>query len=194
MREHALHLYPDDARLATTVAVFLAPAFAEGQAILTIGTRAHVAAIEQRLRTEGHDVDGARRRGQYLSLDAERLIPRLLRDGLPTAETFDEVVGRHVTRLAGNHGGVRAFGETAALLWRDGKRAAGLRLEDLWNDSLGDLPLALVCGYAERVLDGKEIGRIAKLHTHRIEREDVEFGLQQIRPEVAHQAVDGAAG
>ncbi len=185
VKEHALHVFRDDAGLATTVATFLAPAFSDRQAVLAIGTRAHVAAIEQRLRTEGRDVDAARRRGQYVSMDAEQMIPRLLRNGLPTQETLDAAVGVHVSRLAREHGGVRAFGELMSLLWRDGKRAAALRLEDLWNDSLGDLPLALVCGYAERALDGKEIDRIAKLHTHQIEREDVALDLHQISPEVA---------
>lgn len=183
IREHALHLYRDDARLATTVALFLAPAFAERQAILTIGTRAHVAAIEQRLRTDGHDVDGARWRGQYQSLDAEHLIPRLLRDGLPTAETFDEVVGRHITRLAGQHGGVRAFGETVALLWRDGKRAAGLRLEDLWNDALARHPLALVCGYPERDLGDQHRRRICDSHTGEIHHDDPETVRRRPMPE-----------
>lgn len=185
MREHALHLYRDDARLATTVAIFLAPAFAEGQAILTIGTRAHVASIEQRLRTDGHDVDRARWRGQYLSLDAEQLIPRLLLDGLPTAETFDEVVGRHVTRLAGHHGGVRAFGEIVSLLWRDGRRAAGLRLEDLWNDALGLHSLALVCGYPERTLDDGHRRRIGERHTREIQHDDPETARRRAMPEAA---------
>ncbi|HEU5288436.1 MAG TPA: MEDS domain-containing protein [Candidatus Limnocylindria bacterium] len=185
IREHALHLYRDDAELATTVAEFLAPAFAEAQAILTIGTRAHVASIEQRLRTEGHDVDRARWRGQYQSLDAAHVIPRLLRDGLPTAETFGEVVGGHVTRLAADHGGVRAFGEIVALLWRDGKHAAALRLEDLWNDSLGRHPLALVCGYPERDLGDEHRRRIGDRHTSEIQHDAPETARRRAMPEAA---------
>ncbi len=149
---HALHVYPDDTALSTTVAAFLAPAFADGHAILSIGTRPHIAAIEQRLRTDGCDVDGARARGQYLTLDAESAVALLLRDGLPTKETFDSVVGTHLQRLAADHGNVRAFGEIVNLLWRDGKRAAALRLEELWNDALGYHPLSLICGYAERTI------------------------------------------
>lgn len=149
---HALHVYSDDTALATTVAGFLAPAFADGHAILSIGTRPHIAAIEQRLRTDGHDVDAARARGQYLTLDAERAVALLLHDGLPTKETFDRVVGAHLDRLVADHGKVRAFGEIVNVLWRDGKRAAALRLEELWNDALGYHPLSLICGYAERTI------------------------------------------
>lgn len=168
-RDHALHLYDDDTALATTVATFLGPGFAADDAIIAIGTRAHVAAIEQRLRSDGRDVDEAVRTGRYVSLDARPVIARLLRNGLPTTETFADVVGRHIERLAVEHGNVRAFGEIVSLLWQDGKRTAALRLEDLWNDALGYHPLTLVCGYATRVV-GAESGaaakRIAAAHTH----------------------------
>lgn len=167
---HALHVYQDDTTLSTTVAAFLAPAFAEGHAVLSIGTRPHIAAIEQRLRTDGHDIDGARRRGQYLTLDAEGAVSLLLSDGLPTSETFDRVVGGHLARLAAEHGQVRAFGEIVNLLWRDGKRAAALRLEELWNEALGRHPLALVCGYSERVVLDTHVAdpleAITGVHTH----------------------------
>lgn len=167
--QHALHLYDDDAKLAATVAAFLAPAFNDGDAILSIGTRAHVAAIEQRLRTGGHDVDRARQTGRYVSMDAERIISRLLRNGLPTRETFADVVGQHVERLTERHGSVRAYGEIVSILWRDGKSQAALHLEDLWNEALGYHPLALLCGYATRTV-GDEASpaarRIATAHTN----------------------------
>ena len=148
--DHACHFYDDDAELSGTVAAFFGPAFVNSDALIAIGTRAHMAAIEQRLRTDGHDVDGARLRGQYVSLDVDRVLPRLLRNGLPNEETFRDVVGVHVQRLADAHGNVRAFGEIVNVLWRQGKRAAALRLEDLWNEALGHHPLTLLCGYATR--------------------------------------------
>ncbi len=168
MDEHACHFYADDTTLATTVASFLGPAFVDGDAIIAIGTRAHVAAIEQRLRSDGRDVDAARDEGRYVSMDAERIIARLLRNGLPTRETFADVVGRHIDQLSKRHGNVRAFGEIVSLLWRDGKRQAALRLEDLWNDSFGYHPLSLVCGYATRVVgdeDAPSVRQIMSAHS-----------------------------
>ncbi|HEY6960036.1 MAG TPA: MEDS domain-containing protein [Candidatus Limnocylindria bacterium] len=173
-RDHALHLYDDDTTLATTVATFLAPGFARDDAIVSIGTRAHVAAIEQRLRSEGVRVDDAVLSGRYVSMDAERVIARLLRNGLPTRETFADVVGHRIEQLASRHGSVRAFGEIVSLLWRDGKQTAALRLEDLWNEALGYQPLSLVCGYATRTVGTEAapaVQRIAKAHT-RIIRPD----------------------
>lgn len=173
-RDHALHLYHDDTALATTVASFLGPGFVGRDAIISIGTRAHVAAIEQRLRSDGRDVDAALAVGRYVSMDAEAVIPRLLRNGLPTRDTFADVLGRQIERLAQEHGSVRAFGEIVSLLWRDGKRTAAMRLEDLWNEALGYQPLALVCGYAARTVGAEgdaSVDRIAKTHT-RIIRTD----------------------
>ena len=162
MREHALHVYRDDARLATTVATFISPAFRGGQGILTAATPAHIAAIEQRLRTDGHDVDAARLAGRYVAMDVETIIPRLLRDGLPTAASFDELIGSPLSRLARDHGCVRAFGEIVSVLWRDGKRAAALRLEELWSASVE--PVALLCGYRERVFGGQLPEAVRRAH------------------------------
>jgi len=161
--EHALHLYEEEVTLTTTVASFLAPAFESEQAIIAIATRQHLAAVEQRLRTIGHDVDGTRRSGRYLALDAERLLPRLMHNGLPSAETFKTVVGAQVAQLGGRYGAVRAFGELVQLLWRDGKSTAALHLEDLWNDLLGYAPLSLICGYRVRTIGGHEGPRVDEI-------------------------------
>jgi len=148
--DHALHFYAEDARLATTVAAFLAPAFSGEDAVIAIGTRAHLSAIEQRLRSDGHAVDAVRKTGRYVTMDVERIIPALLRNGLPTQETFDAAVGAHVAKLAERHGHVRAFGEIVSVLWGRGKQQAAMRLEELWNDALGYHPLSLICGYSLR--------------------------------------------
>ena len=146
--EHACHFYVDENELATNVASFLAPAFTGGQAIVAIGTPPHLAAIERRLGSVGHDIDGARTRGQYVPLDAGWALSQLMVNGSPTTERFDTVIGTHLERLSRAHGGVRAFGEIVNLLWRDGKHQAALQLEDIWNEALGYHPLALVCGYS----------------------------------------------
>jgi DcmR-like sensory protein len=161
--EHALHLYEDEVTLTTTVASFLAPAFEGEQAIIAIATRPHLASVEQRLRTIGHDVDDARRSGRYVAIDAERVLTRLMHNGLPSATAFNDVVGAQVAQLGGRYGAVRAFGELVQLLWRDGKSAAALNLEDLWIDLLGYTPLSLICGYRVRTIGGHEGPRVEEI-------------------------------
>jgi hypothetical protein len=168
--EHPCSFYSDDAVLASTVAMFLAPAFAARQALIAIGTPEHLSAIEERLRSSGHDIDGARASGQYASVDAEWVLQQLTTHGMPTAERFNAVLGPHLKRAVDEYGSVRAFGEIVSLLWRDGKRQAALRLEELWNDALGYHPLALVCGYNVRsfndAADAKGVIGIINSHTN----------------------------
>lgn len=169
VHEHALHLYEEESTLATHVASFLEPAFAGEQAVIAIATYGHLAAIEQRLRATGYDIDAARRSGRYISVDAERLLPQLMHDGLPSAGAFGALIGSPVGALAGRYGEVRAFGELVQLLWRDGKRAAALRLEDLWNELLGQQRLSVICGYRVRTIRGTEgplVEEIVRRHWH----------------------------
>jgi hypothetical protein len=170
--DHPCHFYRSDVTLATTVASFLAPALAERSALIAIGTRAHIAAIEQRLRTDGYDLDEARASRRYVAIDAERIVGHLLRDGMPTSETFDAVIGARLARLASEHGRVRAFGEIVSLLSRDGKHLAALRLEELWHDAMVHQPLALICGYSARAVRDATGGvedRIIAAHTRVID-------------------------
>ena len=147
---HPCHFYSDDNAFATTVASFLAPAFREGQAIVEFGTPTHLAAIEKRLRRDGHDVDAAKARGQYQAFDAQAALEALVVGDLPAQDVFDEVIGSRVASAVREFGGVRAFGEIVSLLWRDGKRQAALRLEEMWNEAIGLHPLVLLCGYNVR--------------------------------------------
>ena len=148
---HPCHFYSDDASLTANVASFFAPAFREGQAIVAFGTPAHLSAIEKRLRADGHDVDAARARGQYLAYDAQATLNGLLRgDLLPSQDRFEEIVSSELEHASREFGAVRAFGEIVSLLWRDGKRQAALRLEEMWNEAIGLYPVALLCGYNVR--------------------------------------------
>jgi hypothetical protein len=147
---HPCHFYSDEAAFASTVAAFLTPAFREGQAIVAFATPAHLEAVEKRLRRDGLDVDGAKARGQYQPNDAQAALEALLVGELPAQERFDALIGSKVERAVHEFGAVRAFGEIVSLLWRDGRRQAALRLEEMWNGAIGLHPLSLLCGYNVR--------------------------------------------
>lgn len=147
---HPCHFYSDDASLTANVAVFFAPAFRERQAMVAFGTPAHLAAIEKRLRADGHDIEAAKANGQYMAFDAQAALDALLRGDLPAQDSFEDVIAARLNSATREFGAVRAFGEIVSLLWRDGKRQAALRLEEMWNEAIGLYPLALLCGYNVR--------------------------------------------
>jgi len=166
---HPCHFYSDDASLTANVSRFLAPAFHEGQAMVAFGTPAHLRAIEKRLVAEGHDVEKARARGQYLPFDARVAMNALIEGELPAQHRFEEIIGAEVSRAVNEFGAVRAFGEIVSLMWRDGKRQAALRLEQMWNEAIGLYPLALLCGYNVRAFtsahDAAGVTGIIAAHT-----------------------------
>jgi hypothetical protein len=43
---------------------------------------------------------------------------------------------------------IRAYGEMVDLLWKDGRSAASIKLEMLWNRLAGTHDFSLLCGYA----------------------------------------------
>ena len=147
---HPCHFYSDDASLTANVSRFFAPAFRDDQAMIAFGTPGHLRAIEKRLAAEGHDVETARARGQYLPFDARTAMDALLEGELPAASRFEEIIANELHRATAEFGAVRAFGEIVSLMWRDGKRQAALRLEGMWNEAIGLYPLALLCGYNVR--------------------------------------------
>ena len=166
---HPCHFYSDDTSLVSNVGTFVAPAFREEHAIVLFGTPAHLAAIEKRLRADKHDLDAARSRGQYQAFDAQAALEALLVGELPAQDRFEEIIGSRVERAVREFGAVRAFGEIVSLLWRDGRRQAALRLEEMWNEAIGLHPLSLLCGYNVRAFtsahDAAGVTGIITAHT-----------------------------
>ena len=71
----------------------------------------------------------------------------------PTQRNFVEVIGSVISRATTSWGGVRAFGEMVAVLWKEGNRDGALELEKFWSD-LGQIySFALFCAYPKEKCD-----------------------------------------
>jgi PAS domain S-box-containing protein len=70
---------------------------------------------------------------------------------------------------------MRAFGEMVAVLWNDGKEAAAIRLEELWEDAIHELPVQLLCAYPIQSMNGQSKSRLFRSvcarHSHVIPSE-----------------------
>ena len=109
-----------------------------------------------------------RDRGRLLTLDADRLLDRFLRDGWPDPELFDLSVGATVRQCVVAGVPVRAFGQMVGILHRRGELAAALQVEKLWDALHLTVDFPLLCAYP--VLDAQDDdevrARVHARHTH----------------------------
>src|ERR1700752_2358554 len=84
-RDHIVQLYQDQQFLNRAVCRFAAGAIANGEGVILVPTIAHWDAFRPRLESEGVDVKAAEKRGQLTVVDADNLLPTLMRDGMADA-------------------------------------------------------------------------------------------------------------
>ena len=101
-------------------------------------------------------------------LDADTTLSSLLVDGEPDRDRFRSVVGTLLSDLCSRHaGGVSVYGEMVGLLWSQGRVAAALRLEELWNELQRELPFSLLCGYRiDGSPDSADLDLIRHVHSY----------------------------
>jgi hypothetical protein len=147
---HAVRFYENKASLCRTVADFLAEGFRAQQPGLVIATPAHTTAVLDELSARDFDVSRLQAVGDLLLLDARDTLATFMADGMPDSAAFKTIVPAIIERLCGERSDrtVRAYGEMVDVLWKDGRTAAAIRLEVLWNQLAMTHAFSLVCGYA----------------------------------------------
>ena len=162
---HAVDLYRDDAGLLTRLTAYVADGLARGETCLVVATGPHLAGLQARLRLVGLDPPHP---GRLLTLDAEEVLGRLLREDWPDPGLFDLAVAE-VVRAAGAP--LRAFGETVGLLQARGLNAAAHQLDKLWDTLQRSLGFPLVCAcplVGEPGQDAELTARVSSWHSHRV--------------------------
>lgn len=145
--EHLVQIYKDEGVFMDTLVDFIGRGLDNGEAAIVIATAAHRTSLEARLRAAGHDLEVARARGDYTSLDAAGTLSRFMVNGWPDDERFAEVIRGLIGDAQRDGRKVRAFGEMVALLWAQGHHGATVRLEHLWSELCESSQLALFCAY-----------------------------------------------
>jgi hypothetical protein len=167
-REHLLHLYEDDSVLLETLTGFVGGGLRGSDAVVIIATRAHLDALEDRLKVSGVELENARAENRYVPFDAEETLAKFMLGRWPDEALFVEFVGDVMDRVRGDGRRVRAFGEMVAILWAQGNKGATLVLEQLWHRICAKSGLSLLCAYPHlSVLEEEAPGQsdIRALHT-----------------------------
>ena len=147
--DHFVQLYKEEENLVEAVSLFAGQGLGRGHAVTLVMTPSHREAVEHSLRAQDFAVQGLQRLGQLALVDAETMLARFMRDGMPDPDLFTEAVGSLVASvgLPGRRPRVRVFGEMVHLLWESGNLPAAVRLEELWSGAVASQSLTLFCAY-----------------------------------------------
>src|SRR5579872_377939 len=168
---HSVHIYENDDSLITRLCAIIATSLRLGDSALVVATATHREQLVSALEQVGIDARVCAGEGRYTMIDAQKLLSTFMRHGMPDSGLFRETIGAVLLdvrrRAEGRNQGLIVFGEMVALLWQDGNKAAALKLEELWNDAMGDITFHLHCAYPrEGFGTGCDIDSVHELHTH----------------------------
>ena len=168
---HAVRFYEDAASLAKMVAGFVAEGLITGQPAILIATPEHRHAINQQLLDMGFSLDQLKNQHNLLVLDASETLATFMVDGMPNAQRFEEVMIPVIDAACNNRTDcvIRAYGEMVDVLWKEGKEAAAIRLEMLWNQLARSRRFSLLCGYSMgSFYKDAAVHDICHQHTHMV--------------------------
>ena len=176
--DHIVQLYQDQDFLNRTVCRFAGAAIANGEGVILVPTLTHWNAFRSRLEAEGVNVEAARERGQLTVVDADELLPRIMRNAMPDSPVFlglaGEVIGQ--ARAGGRYPKVRWWGEMVNVLWERGDAAASMNLEDLFDQLAKNHEIAIFCSFLMDNFNGEVhahmLPRLGTNHSHLIPVED----------------------
>jgi diguanylate cyclase (GGDEF)-like protein len=177
--EHLVQFYENDDYLIEGLANYIGAALAAGDKGIVIATKPHLEALEDNLRQCGllpqaqpdhHAI--------YVPLDAEKLLPLFMVNGMPDETRFTKIIGGILsTAAAGHNGKICVFGEMVALLCgrecnklsSGNKYEAAIQVENCFNKLLKHHRFSLLCGYPiaafPKEVDAQAFHHLCALHS-----------------------------
>jgi DcmR-like sensory protein len=145
---HAVRFYSNSASLCGTVADFVREGLGRRTPAVVIATPAHLAQIVTRL-SRVFDIQTLETDGDLLLLDANEMLSRVMRAGMPDASRFSGLMTPILEHacLGRRTRAIRLYGETVDVLWKTGRTVAAVRLERLWNQLANSRDFSLRCSY-----------------------------------------------
>ena len=176
--DHIVQLYQDRDFLNCAVCRFVGAGLANGEGVLLFSTLTNWNAIRPRLDAEGVDVHAAQQRGQLTVFNADELLSRFMRGGMPDPPTFKGVLGDIIgqAHAGGSYQKLRAWGEMVNVLWERGDVDASMNLEDLFDQLNKIVDIVMFCSFLMDNFNGDVheamLPRLGMNHSHLIPVED----------------------
>jgi len=201
MNHHLVQFYEDDVFLLKGLADFIGGAIESGCKGIAIATGEHLRSLEQMLRLRGLlDDEGKSLGGQYIALQADRMLPLFMEGGMPNEVRFRNAIGGVISRAAEeSKERVYVFGEMVAILCADshcslhstGKHDAAIRVERYFNNLQQHYRFSLLCAYPLSAFpsanDAAMFDEVCTLHTHVLPAESYapELDMNELQRRIA---------
>ncbi len=166
--EHLVQIYENDKIFLDTLEGFTGSGFLADETVVVIATSGHLEALNERLFSQGFDVNKLISLNQYVPIDAHNLLSVFLVDDRIDEKIFDSFVSGLIDHARLRNGKVRAFGEMVAILWERSLYAATIQLEKLWNQLHARSEFTLFCAYPKIGFTqsaGESIHTVCEQHT-----------------------------
>jgi DNA-binding NarL/FixJ family response regulator len=148
---HEVEFYPNDVAFVDGFSRVIEAALRTEAAVIVNATESHRAAILERLRGNGVEIDAAIQDGTYISLAADDAVAAIMVNDMPDparcAARAREVITRAAETVKRKHARVAICGECAPLLLEAGNPEAAIRLEHLWDEITRQYEADTLCGY-----------------------------------------------
>lgn len=182
---HLVQIHRDSDFLADAAALWVSGPIERGDGAILVATPPHADLALRRLADLGIDVARARAHGRLLVADAADLLSRSMRGGSPDDGLFQRAVTGLVADVRAACGAptteVRVWSEMVDVLRRRGDRAAAVKLEAMWSNTIDATGLRLLCSYQ---LDN------LSLTAHEGPLEEICAGHSQLIPEADYPRFD----
>jgi len=151
---HFVQFFDADDRLVRGVSRYIGEGLESNCTCVVIGTPEHRESIEIELRRRGLDPAALEAEYRYISLDAQHMLTKFMREGRPDQQLFHEIMGMLIRQVGARGQPIRVFGEMVALLAAANNRDAVIRLEELWNELSRHHSFTLFCAYPVHAFAG----------------------------------------
>jgi hypothetical protein len=165
--EHLVQIYDNDKVFLDTLEGFAGSGFLANETVVIIATTQHLDALNNRLFSQGFDLNAMISSNQYMPIDAVDLLSAFLVENWIDESIFHNFISSLIERAKQRKNKIRAFGEMVAILWERGLYGATIQLEKLWNELHSKEEFTLFCAYPNNGFTqsaGASIDEICKQH------------------------------
>ena len=145
---HLVQIYENDDVVLDSLEGFVDSGFKAGESVIIIATEEHLNTLNNRLKTQGLDIEQLQSTHQYIPLNGQETLEKFMVNEWPDENLFMKTVKDVIALARGkDKRQVRAYGEMVAILWGQGHNGATVQLEHLWNKFCATEVFCLFCAY-----------------------------------------------